>query len=81
MNIFNRREICITRNAARLAQVKNCLEENDITYMTTTDVFSNRGRTRNTAFIDSEHAHDYYVYVHKNDYEYAMRLFAGLKQS
>ena len=79
MNIFNRKELCITKNLTWLAQVRNCLEENNITYVTTSDFFSDRRRTRGVPFINREYVYDYYIYVHRKNYERARYLIANLK--
>ena len=79
MNIFNRREICITSNLPWLAQIKNCLEENNIAYMTKTDGNLNVRQARGTAVINSERTYNYRVYVHKKHYEHARHLVASLK--
>lgn len=71
MNIFNRRELYITRRLPDLNRVLECLSTNSIQYMTKTNTITNPGRSHGVPFIGADYTYEYRVYVHKNDYDKA----------
>ena len=81
INIFNRKELYMTYNLNKQAEVRSLLAEHGIEYdYKTIDRKSpspvsagSRART-GTAFEKRETELQYYIYVHKNDYDKARAL-------
>ena len=80
ITIFNRRELLITMNLARLSSVRDILDTNDIPYITkTTNLqsasFMGSSRSRNGLFgIDQRFSYEYKIFVNKDDYNKAIQL-------
>ena len=80
ITIFNRRELLITMNLARLSSVRDILDTNDIPYITkTTNLqsasFIGASRSRNGSFgIDQRFSYEYKIFVNKDDYNKAIQL-------
>ena len=80
ITIFNRRELLITMNLARLSSIRDILDTNDIPYITkTTNLqsasFMGSSRSRNGSFgIDQRFSYEYKIYVNKEDYNKAIQL-------
>ena len=84
ITIFNRRELLITFDIQRQAEVRSLLAQNKIAY--STKVFningpsafgSSRARMGNFG-IQSEYQYEYKSFVHKSDFDLAMALMNGL---
>jgi hypothetical protein len=84
ITIFNRKEVCITYDMNRQAEIRNILQGADIDYVirtkNRTETMFVRGGTRaytgswgNRQMMDYE----YHIYVHKDDYERALYLMRG----
>ena len=80
ITIFNRRELLITMNLARLSSIRDILDTNDIPYITkTTNLqsasFMGSSRSRNGSFgIDQRFSYEYKIFVNKDDYNKAIQL-------
>ena len=84
ITIFNRKEVCITYDMKRQAEIRNILQGANIDYIirtkNRTETMLVRGGTRaytgswgNRQMMDYE----YHIYVHKDDYERALYLMRG----
>ena len=78
--IFNRKELIVTMDIHRQAQIRNVLAQNGINYTVKTKNLQNsgvldsqRGHTGNMG-IDQSYSYEYKIYVHKKDYEAAREL-------
>ena len=81
LTIFNRKELITTMDMQRQANIRSILSANGIAYTVRTEnlqgssVFGGRSRGRSGSFgIDPNYSYEYHIYVHKNDYENALRL-------
>ena len=78
ITIFNRKELLITMDMKRQSEVRNILHANGIDYVVKTcDLLgtSSGGRGRgSTVGINLNYSYEYKIYVHKNDYDNAIRL-------
>ena len=74
MNIFNRRDLFITRRLNDLVRVEENLEKNGIKYQVKPGNLINHGKYRGVPGIRMEYAYEYRVYVHKNDYDRAKHV-------
>lgn len=80
ITVFTRRELLITMDMSRSANVRSLLAANGIEYsIKVTNLRSTSAigssRARNGSFgIDQNRSYEYKIYVHKNDYEKALRL-------
>jgi len=74
MNIFNRREVFLTRDSNSLSRARNVLESNNIKYKLQVDNLTNPGRYRGMPGIRAEAMYEYRIYVHKSDYEQAIHV-------
>jgi len=78
--IFNRRELLITQDMKRQADVRDILSANGIDYTVKTANLQNsalfgRSRARVGSFgINQDFSYEYKIYVHKRDYDNALRL-------
>ena len=84
ITIFNRKEVCITYDINRQAEIRNILQGADIDYVirtkNRTETMLVRGGTR--AYTGSGGSrqmmdYEYHIYVHKDDYERALYLMRG----
>ena len=84
ITIFIRKEVCITYDMNRQAEIRNILQGANIDYIirtkNRTETMLVRGGTRaytgswgNRQMMDYE----YHIYVHKDDYERALYLMRG----
>ncbi|MEA4970679.1 MAG: hypothetical protein VB051_09160 [Candidatus Pelethousia sp.] len=71
INIFNRREVCLTRSMDEQARVRSLLNGLGIETHTISGNLNRAGRHHGIPGIDLESAYEYYVYVHKKDYDRA----------
>ena len=71
--MFNRREIIVTRDMNELNRATGCLINNNIEYVTRTNSMTNPGRSHGIPNIRADAAYETRIYVHKNDYDKAMR--------
>ena len=78
--IFTRRELLVTMDVGRQSNVCSILAANGIRYtvkvtnlQSASAVGSNRARTGSFG-INQNYSYEYKIYVHKNDYEDALRL-------
>ena len=74
MNIFNRRELYLTRNQSDLTRVLGRLTANNVQYVTKTNTITNTGRSHGVPFINADYAYEYRVYVYKADYVKAKHI-------
>ena len=81
ITVFNRKEVCITYDMNRQAEIRNILQDAGIDYIiktkNRTETMLVRGGTR--AYIGTYGSrqmmdYEYHVYVHKDDYEEALHL-------
>ena len=84
ITIFNRKEICITYDMNRQAEIRNILQGAGIDY-----VIRTKNRTETTLVRGGTRAYtgswgklqmmdyEYHIYVHKDDYERALYLMRG----
>ena len=77
LTVFNRREVCITRDIQQRAQVIAQLEAQGIGYFTKSGTFAGAGRTHGFPNINAQAAYEYRIFVHKNDYERALLALRG----
>ena len=80
ITLFNRRELLITMDMGRQADVRDILSANGIGYtvkvtnLQSASVFGS-GRSRIGTFgIKQDYSYEYKIYVHKKDYESALAL-------
>jgi len=71
INLFNRREITITRDMNEMNRVTGCLASNSIRYRVITNSMTNPGRSHGIPNIRADAAYETRIYVHKDDYEKA----------
>ena len=79
LTIFNRKELITTMDMQRQSNIRSILSANGIAYTVRTEnlqsssALGGRSRGRSGSF-DPNYSYEYHIYVHKNDYEYALRL-------
>lgn len=80
MNIFNRREIFVTMDLQKFNQILNLLDKKNInyTYKTCNASGVNSGTVQSIG-LNRNYMNQYYVYVHKNDFEKASLAIRGIK--
>lgn len=79
LTIFNRKELLITMDMKRQADVREILSKNGIHYTITTINLQSAGFASGRAHagsfgISPEHSYEYKIYVHKKDYDRAKYL-------
>lgn len=85
LTIFNRKELITTMDMQRQANIRSVLSANGIAYTVRTEnlqgssAFGGRSRGRSggrsgSFGVDPNYSYEYHIYVHKNDYENALRL-------
>jgi hypothetical protein len=80
ITIFNRRELLITMDFNKQADVRGILSANNIPCVTkTTNITNGRAvgsrRGYHGSFgVNQNYSYEYKIYVHKNDYEKAVNL-------
>lgn len=80
ITIFTRKELLITFDMKHQADVRDILAANDIDYIVkVTDrqdaaVISRGGAREGSLGMNQNYAYEYKIYVHKKDYENALRL-------
>ena len=79
LTIFNRKELITTMDMQRQANIRSILSANGIAYTVRTENLQGSsalgGRRSSGSFgIDPNYSYEYHIYVHKNDYENALRL-------
>lgn len=80
ITIFTRKELLVTTDLSRQADVRDILSANKIAYtVKVTNLqsasFFGSDRARFGSFgIDPKYSYEYKIYVHKKDYEYALHL-------
>ena len=81
LTIFNRKELITTMDMQRQANIRSILSANGIAYTVRTEnlqgssALGGRSRGSTGSFgIDPIYSYEYHIYVHKNDYENALRL-------
>jgi 3-phosphoglycerate kinase len=84
ITIFNRKELLITMDFNKQADVREILSANKIPYVFKTTnlqssqvIGSHRGRIGNFG-INQDYSYEYKIYVHKNDYDKAWHLICNL---
>ena len=80
ITIFNRQELLITTDTSRQSNVREILSANGINYiikvinLQSASIFENK-RSRYGSFgINQNYSYAYKIYVHKKDYDYALKL-------
>jgi c-di-GMP-binding flagellar brake protein YcgR len=80
ITIFNRKELLVTLDMARQSEVRNILADNGIKYsvkvvnlQSASVVGSSRSRVGSFG-VNQRFSYEYKIYVHKKDYEKALRL-------
>ena len=80
LTIFNRKELIVTMDIHRQAEIRDVLAQNGINYTVKTKNLQNsgvldsqRGHTGNM-WIDRSYSYEYKIYVHKKDYVAARGL-------
>lgn len=80
ITIFNRKELLITMDMNRQSEVRTVLSDNRINYtvkvtnlQSASVVGSSRGRVGGFG-INQNYSYEYKIYVHKKDYDTALRL-------
>ena len=80
LTIFNRKELIVTMDIHRQAEIRDVLAQNDIDYTVKTKNLQNsgafdsqRGRIGNMG-INQDYSYEYKIYVYKKDYEAARGL-------
>ena len=80
ITVFNRKELIITMEMNRQAEVRNILSQNGIDYtvkttnLQTAPIFGNRRAHTGRFGINPDYSYEYKIYVHKKDYEKAVSL-------
>lgn len=80
LTVFNRKELVITTDMNRQADIRCLLSENGIEYTVRTTNLQSRSavgsrRAYTGSFgIDQDHSYEYKIYVRKDDYDRAKRL-------
>lgn len=80
ITVFNRKELIITMDMNRQAEVRNLLSENGIDYtvktrnLQTAPFLGNRRGCTGSFGIKQDHSYEYKIYVHKKDFEKAVYL-------
>ena len=80
LTIFNRKELIVTMDIHRQAEIRDVLAQNSIDYTVKTKNLQNsgvldsqRGHTGNMG-INQDYSYEYKIYVQKKDYEAARGL-------
>lgn len=80
ITIFNRKELLVTLDMARQSEARNILADNGIKYFvkvvnlqSASVVGSSRSRVGSYG-VNQKFSYEYKIYVHKKDYEKALRL-------
>ena len=76
ITIFNRKELLITLDLNRQANIRDILAANDIDYaVKVVSRYTGSNRSRSGTFgINSNYLYEYKIYVHKKDYEHALLI-------
>lgn len=78
INVFNRKEVCITYDINEQARIRDILKNNHIDYEVATKNLSSPsplGGSRDSTFgVDLSRCIEYKIYVKKTDYDLAMHL-------
>lgn len=76
ITVFNRREVYVGFSMKDFGRMRSVLSENQIkyTYKVVSQYNDSRNRGAGTAGINLDFACEYYLYVHKKDYEEACYL-------
>lgn len=77
LTIFNRKELMVTMDSNRQAEIRRILSQNGIDYIVKTRNLQNSGvldSSRGHMGIDQNYSYEYKIYVHKTDYDTALGL-------
>lgn len=83
ITVLNRREVLLTYNLQRLAEVRELLETNNVKYdykvinRNSPSALSDARARTGTFGQNSEFMREYIIYVHKKEYDYARALLQG----
>lgn len=87
ITVFNRKELMITMDFNKYADVKEVLSANNIPHVTKTAnltnaqaVGSHRGY-QGSLGVNQKYSYEYKIYVHKRDYDKAVGLISFIVQS
>ena len=74
MTLFNRKELIVVFSVKRLYALQAALDAAGIPYHTkfATPLGRVGGRNRGSVFQEPDSAHDYRIYVHRDDYDRAV---------
>ena len=82
ITVFNRKELLITMDMSRQSNVRDILSANGIDYtikvtnlQSASAVGNMRGRFGSFG-INQDYSYEYKIYVHKQDYDYALKLIS-----
>ena len=78
LTIFNRRELAVTMDMQRQAEIRNILSDHGVQYLVRThssggSSFGSRGRMGSFG-LEPALTYEYKIYVHKDDYARALAL-------
>ncbi|MGL4737936.1 MAG: hypothetical protein ACRCW2_10820 [Cellulosilyticaceae bacterium] len=82
--VWNRKEVYVGQSMEKCAEVRQELSDNDIPYTynavdrNNSQIMGASRSGRGTWGQDSKYTYTYYVYVHKNDYEFASFIVGRL---
>ena len=80
ITVFNRKELIITMEMNRQAEVRDILSQNGIDYtvkttnLETAPILGNRREHTGRFGINPDYTYEHKIYVHKKDYEKAVSL-------
>lgn len=80
ITVFNRKELIVTMEMNRQAEVRDILSKNNIEYIINTvnlqaaPILGNRRAQTGSFGINQDYSYEYKIYVHKKDYEKAAQL-------
>ena len=80
ITFFNRKELLITVDMSRRSNVCDILSDNGIDYkikvtnLQSASAFSSMRGRRGSFGINQNYSYEYKVYVHRKDYDYALKL-------
>ena len=80
ITIFNRKELLVTMDMKKQADVRDALSANSIPYIINTtnlvnsQAFGSRRGYQGSLGVNQNYSYEYKIYVHKNDYDKAVGL-------
>ena len=80
ITVFNRRELLITMDMGMQSRVREILSANGIDYtikvtnLQNSSIFENKRGRFGSFGINQDYSYEYKIYVHKKDYDFALKL-------